>query len=99
LQPIKLLDASQFRLCLLYGNGVGGPGYCALQSAPSVFFVQKRTAVHGFAQYSSPFYILKPLGHYHALPVSRKFICRLPLWPSREKAEQPSPQAWLFCKN
>ena len=41
LQSIKLLDASQFRFCLLFGNGVDKPEYRALQSAPSVFCTKK----------------------------------------------------------
>ena len=58
LQSIKFLDASQFRLCLLYGNGMGRPGYRALQRVPSVFFCAKKGLLYmGFAQYSSPFYI------------------------------------------
>ena len=42
LQSIKFLDASQFRLSLLYGNGMGGLGYRALQRVPSVFFCAKK---------------------------------------------------------
>lgn len=39
---VKFLDASQFRRCLLYGNGIGKPGYRALQRVPSVFFCTKK---------------------------------------------------------
>ena len=73
LQSIKLLDASQFRLCLLYGNGVGRSGYRALQRVPSALFCAKKGLLYmGFAQYSSPFCILDPLSHRRALPISSK---------------------------
>lgn len=107
LQSIKFLDASQFRLCLLYGNGMDGPGCRALQRVPSVFFCAKRTALHGFCPVEQSFLSIKS----SYLPVSRKPTrratvsvenqrgsCGFPLRPSREKAAQPSPQAWLSCK-
>ena len=107
LQSIKFLDASQFRFCLLYGNGVGRPEYRALQRVPSVFFCAKRTALHGFCPVEQSFLSIKS----SYLPVSRKPTrratvsvenqrgsCGFPLRPSREKAAQPSPQAWLSCK-
>ena len=107
LQSIKFLDASQFRFCLLYGNGVGRPEYRALQRVPSVFFCAKRTALHGFCPVEQFFLSIKS----SYLPVSRKPTrratvsvenqrgsCGFPLRPSREKAAQPSPQAWLSCK-
>lgn len=107
LQSIKFLDASQFRFCLLYGNGVGRPEYRALQRVPSVFFCAKRTALHGFCPVEQSFLSIKS----SYLPVSRKPTrratvsvenqrgsCGFPLRLSREKAAQPSPQAWLSCK-
>lgn len=107
LQSIKFLDASQFRFCLLYGNGVGRLEYRALQIVPSVFFCAKRTALHGFCPVEQSFLSIKS----SYLPVSRKPTrratvsvenqrgsCGSPLRPSREKAAQPSPQAWLSCK-
>ena len=42
MQSIKFLDASQFRLCLLFGNGVGKPEYRALQRAPSALCCAKK---------------------------------------------------------
>ena len=42
LQSIKLLDASQFRFCLLFGNGVDKPEYRALQRVPSALFCAKK---------------------------------------------------------
>ena len=50
LQSIKFLDASQFRLCLLYGNGMGRPGYRALQRVLSVFLCKKGLLYMGFTQ-------------------------------------------------
>ena len=50
LQSIKFLDASQFRFCLLYGNGVGKPESRALQRVSSVFFCEKGLLYMGFAQ-------------------------------------------------
>ena len=73
MQSIKLLDASQFRFCLLFGNGVDKPEYRALQRVPSALFCAKKGLLYmGFAQYSSPFCILDPLSHRRALPISSK---------------------------
>lgn len=38
----KVLDASQFRFCLLFGNGVGRPVCRALQRVPSALFCAKK---------------------------------------------------------
>ena len=107
LQSIKFLDVSQFRRCLLYGNGIGKPGYRALQRVPSVFFCSKKDCSTWVLP--SIAVLLSIKSSY--LPVSRKPTrratvsvenqrgsCGFPLRPSREKAAQPSPQAWLSCK-
>ncbi len=107
LQSIKLLDVSQFRLCLLYGNGMAGRGIVRCKESRQFSFVQKRTAPHGFCPVEQSFLSIKS----SYLPVSRKPTrratvsvenqrgsCGFPLRPSREKAAQPSPQAWLSCK-
>lgn len=107
LQSIKFLDASQFRLCLLYGNGMAGRGIVRCKESRQFSFVQKRTAPHGFCPVEQSFLSIKS----SYLPVSRKPTrratvsvenqrgsCGFPLRPSREKAAQPSPQAWLSCK-
>ena len=70
-------------------------------------FALKRTAVHGFCPVWQSFLSVKS----SYLPVGRKSTrratvsvenqrgsCGFPLRPSREKAAQPSPQAWLSCK-
>lgn len=80
---------------------------CAAKSPVSFLLYKKGLLYMGFAQYSSPFYLL----NQSYLPVSRKPTrratvsvenqrgsCRFPLRPSHEKAAQPSPQAWLSCK-
>lgn len=80
---------------------------CAAKSPVSFLLHQKGLLYMGFAQYSSPFLSIKS----SYLPVRRKPTrratvsvenqrgsCGFPLRPSREKAAQPSPQAWLSCK-
>ena len=105
LQSIKFLDASQFRLCLLYGNGVGRSGYRALQRVPSVFFCAKKDCCTWVLPSIAVLfmYIISRSSH---LPVSRKLArratvsvenqrgnFRFPLRTSHEKVEQPSLQA------
>lgn len=105
LQSIKFLDASQFRLCLLYGNGVGRPECRALRRVPSVFFCSKKDCCTWVLPSIAVLFMYMISRPSH-LPVSRKLArratvsvenqrgsCRFPLRPSREKVEQPSPQA------
>ena len=108
LQSIKFLDASQFRLCLLFGNGMGRPEYRALQRVPSVFFCAKRTALHGFCPVEQSFLSIKS----SYLPVSRKPTrratvsvenqrgsCGFPLRPSREKSNSAKPAGLAELQN
>lgn len=80
---------------------------CAAKSPASFLLFKKGLLYMGLAQYSSPFLSIKS----SYLPVSRKPTrratvsvenqrgsCGFLLRPSREKAAQPSPQAWLSCK-
>lgn len=80
---------------------------CATKSPVSFLLFKKRTALHGFCPVWQSFLSIKS----SYLPVSRKLTrratvsvenqrgsCRFPLRPFREKAAQPSPQAWLSCK-
>ena len=55
LQSIKFLDASQFRLRLLYGNGMAGRGIVRCKESRQFSFVQKRTALHGFCPVKQSF--------------------------------------------
>ena len=89
LQSIKFLDASQFRLCLLYGNGMGRLGYRALQRVSSVFLCKKGLLYMGFAQYSSPFYLLSHCTCQSA--GNRRGSCWFSLRPSREKSSSAKP--------
>lgn len=50
LQSIKFLDASQFRLCLLYGNGMAGRGIVRCKESRQFSFVQKGLLYMGFSQ-------------------------------------------------
>ena len=71
-----------------------------------LFFIQKGLLYMGFAQYGSPFYLKslhlpvrrKPTRRATVSVENQRGSCRFPLCPSREKATQPSPQAWLSCK-
>lgn len=90
LQSIKFLDASQFRLCLLFGNSVGRPEYRALQRVPSVFFLSIKSSYLPVSR--------KPTRRATVSVENQRGSCGFPLRPSREKAAQPSPQAWLSCK-
>ena len=105
LQSIKFLDASQFRLCLLYGNGMGRSGYRALQRVSLALFCAKRTALHGFCPVKQSFLcimifrlLLRSTRRATVSVGNERGSCRFPLRPSCEKAVQPSPQAWLNCK-
>lgn len=91
LQSIKFLDASQFRLCLLFGNGVGKPEYRAPQRVPSALFYAKKDCSTWVLPSIAVLFVYSTLSVIAAL-------CRFPLRPSCEKAAQPSPQAWLSCK-
>ena len=80
---------------------------CAAKSPVSFLLHQKGLLYMGFAQYSSPFYLLnhricqsaesRPAVRLFRLKTKRG-SCGFPLRPSHEKAAQPSPQTWLSCK-